>query len=160
MNVLTKQLKVHFDLAWEMLLQLIEICPDNLWKKKLGGFVFWQQILHVLSGIKFWTRQENTYFEEPFADREVYPEMDREPKGTVSKAEMLELVSELTAQVNLFFSNNDLWLGENNVIYEKILNIDVIQMQTRHLQYHVGFCDGCLRERKKPATEWHDYFGE
>jgi len=41
-------------------------------------------------------------------------------------------------------------------IYIKISNMDVILMQIRHLQYHVGHCNSILRERGAEAVDWID----
>ncbi len=59
-----------------------------------------------------------------------------------------------------FADKDDEWLGNNSIIYHKIKNLDVIFMQIRHIQYHVGHCNSILRENNREAVEWLDYYGE
>lgn len=150
----------HFYYSYSMLEKHIENCPDALWNEKAGGFVFWQQLLHAITGLKFWTRADNSAFIEPFKDRNVYPEFEKDPEGFVSKAEMTALFSEVRNQVDAFLGNrDDAWLLEENAVYRKVKNIDVIQGQIRHLQYHVGHCNAALRERNLKAVGWEDNLG-
>ncbi len=159
-NVLINHLKIHFDLSFEMLEKQIDNCPDILWNEKLGGFVFWQQLLHAFTGILFWTRENKGNFIEPFADRQVYPELEKEPIGCITKEEMKTFAEKVKNQKDIFFTNkDDEWLLNQNVIYDKILNIDIIAGQIRHMQYHIGHCDGSLMDRKIKTVEWIDYFG-
>jgi hypothetical protein len=144
-----------------MLENLIEECPDEVWNIKAGGFVFWQQILHTLTGTNFWMRQLGDNFTEPFSERKVYPELDNEPIGNVTKEEVLEYKEQVKNLCTLFFENkDDAWILENSHIYDKISNMDVALGQIRHIQYHIGHCDSILRERGLRAAEWIDYFGD
>jgi len=80
-----KHLKIHFDLSMDMIENHINNCPDELWDQKCGGFVFFQQILHCLTGTLFWTRSTNNDFTEPFHDRVVYTELEKDPVGKITK---------------------------------------------------------------------------
>jgi len=161
MKILTEHLKKHLDLSLQMLVDVIRVCPDHLWSVKVSGFVFWQQIYHVLSGLLFWTRKEGGEFTEPFQDRKLFPELDGEPVSSISKSEMKALANRAKMQIEDFFDRTvDSWIKQNNVIYPKLLNIDVIEMQIRHIQYHVGHCDAALRERDFDPSQWYDYMGE
>lgn len=155
-----KRLKIHFDLSFEMMARHVDNCPDGLWDAACGGFVFWQQVLHALTGTLYWTRSEKADFVEPFRERNVYPELERAPVGKVSKAELRELATAVGRQADaLLDGKNDAWLLEPNVLYGKIANFDVIQGQIRHLLYHAGHCDSALRERNESAVEWIEYYG-
>ena len=61
-SILLNSLKKQFFDPFSMLERIIEICPEDLWNKKVSGFVFWQQILHTLVGEHFWLRVEKTEF--------------------------------------------------------------------------------------------------
>jgi hypothetical protein len=159
-NEIIRHLKIHFDLSFDMLEKHINNCPDLLWDQKCGGFIFWQQILHCLTGVLFWTRNKNDEFVEPFNEREVYPELEKDPVGRITKEEMHELVKVVKLQKEeLFLNKNDKWLLANSILYNRIRNIDIIEGQIRHIQYHVGHCNSALRERNERAVEWIDYFG-
>lgn len=160
MNNIIKTCRTQFFVSFSMLEKLIEQCPEDIWDIKAGGFVFWQQILHALTGSNFWMRQSGSAFSEPFADRKVYPELDNDPIGKVTRVEMVAYKDSVKALCENFFKDkDDKWLTEPSEIYGKISNLDVIFMQVRHIQYHVGHCDSILRERGLKAVDWIDYFG-
>lgn len=159
-NSIIKSAKIHFDLSFDMLEKMFTQCPDELWNKKLAGFVFWQQILHALAGINFWMRQAGEEFAEPFADRKLYPELENDPEGSITRDELVEYKDTVKTICSSFFEGrNDEWLSEPSVIYDRINNIDIVFAQIRHVQYHVGHCDSILRDRNYKAVEWVDYFG-
>lgn len=158
---LIKTAKTQFDLSFAMLEKMIEKCPDDIWNEKKGGFVFWQQLLHAFTGINFWLRTNNEKFIEPFADKKVYPELDHDPENQLSKEDLTEYKNAVKEISGEFFTDkDDEWLGAKSVIYGKIKNLDVIFMQVRHIQYHVGHCNSILRENNREAVEWLDYYGE
>lgn len=160
-NSLVKTAKTHFDLSFSMLENMIEKCPDDLWNEKKGGFVFWQQLLHAFTGINFWMRTNKDEFIEPFADKKVYPELDHDPENQLTKEDLTEYKNVAKEISRAFFDDkDDEWLGTESVIYNKIKNLDVIFMQVRHIQYHVGHCNSILRENGREAVEWYDYYGE
>ncbi len=160
MDILVAHLKKHLEISLSMLVKEIDACPDELWDEKAGGFVFWQQVLHALTGLEFWTRPVKGPFEEPFQERKVYPELEQEPEGYVSKGEMRAYAEGIKDQVAaLVHGRSDEWLKQTSVVYDKLLNVDIIGMQIRHLQYHVGHCNSILRERGLPAVEWEEYLG-
>lgn len=161
MDSLIKTAKTQFFLSFAMLENLIEQCPDEVWDIKAGGFVFWQQLLHALTGTDFWMRQPEGGFSEPFSDRKVYPELDHVPEGRITKDEMIELKNTVKTLCEGFFEGrDDGWITQPSWIYDKISNLDVVFGQIRHIQYHVGHCDGILRERGLAAGEWLDWYGE
>ena len=153
--------KTQFDLSFLMLEKMIEQCPDDLWDKKKGGFVFWQQILHAFAGINYWLRMNNDIFQEPFADKKVYPELEQEPENQLTKEDITDYKNSVKELASAFFcGKDDEWLGYNSAVYDKIKNLDVIFMQVRHIQYHVGHCNSILRENNREAVDWIDYYGE
>lgn len=160
-TVILKSAKTQFDLSFSMLEKMIEMCPEDLWNEKKGGFVFWQQLLHAFTGTNFWLRTENKDFVEPFADRKVYPELNQDPESNLTKKEISEYKDVVKGIAEAFFDEkDDEWLVSESVVYNKLKNLDVIFMQIRHLQYHVGHCNSILRENNREAVDWMDYYGE
>ncbi|HEX3046116.1 MAG TPA: DinB family protein [Bacillota bacterium] len=152
--------QTHFFFSFSMLEKLIEACPEDTWDLKAGGFVFWQQLLHALSGINFWMRSSpEPPFIEPFRERNVYPELEQDPEGKVTRAELLEYKDDVKGIcVGFFLNKDDEWLCHSSPIYDQITNLDVVFMQIRHIQYHVGHCNSILRDRNIPAVDWIDYW--
>ena len=54
-----------------------------------------------------WTREEGTLFEEPFKDREVFPELEAPPKGSVAKEELRDLAGRVRSQVGRLLAGRD-----------------------------------------------------
>lgn len=140
---------------------MIEKCPDDLWDEKKGGFIFLQQLLHAFTGINFWLRTKNENFIEPFPDKKVYPELDNDPENQLTRSDIKEYKNFVKEVAKAFFEDkDDMWLAGSCILYDKITNLDVIFMQIRHIQYHIGHCNSILRENNREAVDWLDYFGE
>jgi len=66
-NVLLHSLKTQFLISFSMLEKIIETCPDELWNKKVSGYVFWQQLIHAFAGIHGWLREDKLEIMPPFS---------------------------------------------------------------------------------------------
>ncbi|NLK86242.1 MAG: DinB family protein [Clostridiaceae bacterium] len=153
--------RTHFEMSLKMLQDLITKCPDELWNEKRGGYVFWQQILHALSGVDYWMRLSSDSFVEPFAGKVIYPELESDPVDSLSKDELQGYSNKVAALCKTFFAGkDDAWLREASVLYDRISNMDIVFMLVRHMQYHTGHCDSILRESGFEPVEWVDYFGD
>ena len=140
---------------------MIDQCPEDLWNEKKGGFVFWQQLLHAFTGVNFWMRLQIGLFVEPFTGRKVHLELDQDPEEQLTKGDLLRYKDDVKAMAEAFFEEkDDDSLGEGALVCDKISNLDVIFMQVRHIQYHVGHCNSILRENAREAVAWIDYYGE
>lgn len=53
----------EFDRFFSMLEKQIDICPDDLWSRQAGGYIFWQLLLHTLARTLIYARPN----EAPFA---------------------------------------------------------------------------------------------
>ena len=149
--------KRNFDVSFTMLENLIEITPDELWEKKKGGIVYWQQLFHVLTGANYWMRQSSEQFLEPFSERNLYPELEKDPESNLSKNELLEYKDKVKSITTSFFEGkDDSWLYNYSEVCDKIRNIEIVYMQIRHIQYHIGHCESILRENNHKTTEWID----
>ena len=146
-SILLNSLKKQFFDQFSMLERIIEICPDDLWNKKVSGFVFWQQILHTLVGEHFWLRVGKAEFIEPFKEKNVYPEFEKDPENMLSKDVLIKFCTETKKFAEKwFYGKDDNWLKLPSIIYDKWTNLDTIVSQISHLMYHVGHCDAIFRE--------------
>jgi len=157
-NSIVERLGGQFDISFKMLAALIDACPDSLWNEKAGGFYFWQQILHALCGSAFWLRLEGEGFAEPFSERRLFPELDGEPEGRVTKVEMRELADAVASQAQRFFAALPrASLDGPSPAFAGLSRLDVIEGQIRHLMYHVGHCDAALRDRGYACAPWLEF---
>ena len=154
-NVLIKSIETRFFISFSMLEEILEICPDEIWNKKLSGFIFWQQLLHTFTGEHFWLREENNEFVEPFLDKNVYPELEKDPENILTKETLINFCKETNEIAKKWFKGkDDNWLKLPSKIYDKYTNNDVIIEQIRHIMYHVGHCDAIFRENNIKTGEW------
>ena len=159
--VFLNSLKGNFFACFKMLEKIMEICPDDLWNKKVSGFIFWQQILHAFAGEWFWLREENVEFNEPFKDKNVYPELEKDPETVLSKDTLKDFCIETKKFVEKWFAGkDDNWLKLPSKLYNKMTNNDVMIGQITHLMYHVGHFDAILREAGIKTGEYLGYYGE
>jgi hypothetical protein len=144
-------LKRHFDPSFEMLERLIDGCPDDLWLR------IWQQVYHTLFGIEFWFRLEDGEVKPPDWGKDVSPELDYQPGDHLTRNELRDYAAKMRAKAEAFFQAIcDRPFGPC-AIYDKITNADVVMMQVRHFQYHIGDCNSILGSRGVRAVEWLGY---
>ena len=154
---LLTSLKSSLFLSFRMLKNTAEICPDELWNKKLSGFVFWQQLIHTISGMFGWLREEKTEsipFSE-FNGKKIYPEFENEPEIVLTKIDISGFFNETKTAVEKWFTGkDDDWLVSPYRIYPKITNFDIIEGQIRHVMYHVGHLEAIFREHGIKTGEY------
>lgn len=132
-------LRRQFSLSFAMLRNLVEHSPAAVWDEKAGGFVYWQQLLHALSGVSCWLRRGDEPFREPFAEKRLYPELDGEPESMLTREELLLFLEEADETAGRFvFGGNDAWLAEKPVADSRYTNLELLGMQIRHVMYHVA----------------------
>ena len=162
---LTEIMKRNFISCLNMMEKIIDNCPADLWVKIYAGFPFWQQVYHALESVDYWFRESYRYVyddETPKVwkpNKNVTSELDKSKKvfsDILSKEEIQQYLSCIYGKTDLFFSNlNDHKLkqpiAENN--YE-FTCLDVIDMQIRHVMYHVGHCICILRSHTDIEIEW------
>jgi hypothetical protein len=159
--VFLNKLKLHFSASFSMLEKVIEICPNELWNKKVSGFIFWKQALHTIRWGIFWLRGENIEFAERFDEKNGYPaKMKKDPEKILLKDDVKECCFELKEMVEKWFSNkDDNWLKLPCWGNNKITNFDVIINQIKHFDYHIGYCESIFREHNINPGEYIEYLG-
>ena len=159
--IFLNSLKQHFFSSFSMLEKIIEICPNEMWNKKVSGFIFWQQLLHTITGGLFWLRDENIEFIEPFKEKNVYPELEKDPENVLTKDDIKKCCSELKEIVkNWFLNKDDNWLKLPSKIYNKAINFDIIINQIKHFDYHIGHCESIFREYNINPGKYIEYYGK
>lgn len=156
MNVtMVHVLKRHLVPTLEMLEQLVEGCPDEIWFNRQSGY--WKHIFHAITGIEFWFRQEGEEFHKPNLNKGVSPDLDEESTEDPTKEEMRAYVKEMIAKSNSFIEHiNDENVLEPSEVYNELTKADMIVMQIRHIQHHVGYCNHILSSQHHKAVQWLD----
>ncbi|MDT3424876.1 hypothetical protein J2Z22_000388 [Paenibacillus forsythiae] len=137
----------------QMLEQLVEVCSEEIWQDQKT--LYWKHILHAITGIEFWFRQEGEQFHLPDFNKDVTPDFDKECKDHPTKYELAKYINEMKQKSQEFFNRlNDELLLEPCDIYNKITKADAILMQVRHIQHHIGYCNNILSARKNETVKW------
>ncbi|RUT40463.1 DinB family protein [Paenibacillus anaericanus] len=147
-------LRRQFEPTVEMLKNLIEVCPDDFWFD--AKHKYWKQIFHATTSMKFWFRQQkDEEFIIPDFGKDVTEDLDKECSDYPTKEEMKNYVEEISSVARKFFDElTDDKLLEPCVLYEEITRTDVILMQIRHVQHHIGYCNNILNSNHLEAAKW------
>ncbi|MDR0908354.1 MAG: DinB family protein [Spirochaetaceae bacterium] len=160
--VFINSLRNQLFLVFSMLDKVIDICPDELWNKKVSGFVFWQQLVHTLSGANGWLREdkpETLPMFSTFNGKNIYPEFENEPEIMLTKTDIRKMFAETKKTAELYFTGkDDNWL--QIPLFNKYTIFDNITGQLKHIMYHIGHCEAIFREAGIKPGEYVDYFGE
>lgn len=156
-------LQNQFDSSIQMLQNLIQVAPDELWFTYYQGNPMWKQVFHVVYYIDYWIRPvyDQSEFRCMIFDEKISFELNIHTEGdlTITRekmAEYLELIHRKTGKVFDTLSDEDL----SRLIIPGIENytwLDVVTGQIRHIMYNVGYCNGILREQSLPEADWYAY---
>ena len=157
MGPLVQGFKTEFDRFFGYQKKQIADCPEEIWKKKSGGFYFWQQHLHCLYCMALFAAGENEPEPQIPFSRGVAM-LTEEPQGSMSKAEMLAFADKMEAVAYAFMNSlSDADLAGRNERMSKTFKRDCINQSVlialvRHCCYHLGCCDSVLREHGLPGV--------
>ncbi|MTI96301.1 MAG: hypothetical protein FH749_12630 [Firmicutes bacterium] len=88
MNEIRLIQKHHYVPCLDMLIRIVELCPDQLWDEKSQGPPPWQIIYHTLAGSWVWFRPMGSPFQEPRLG-EAVAELKTIPADCLTKEEVL-----------------------------------------------------------------------
>ena len=95
MAAIIEELKKAYLKAFSGLASLIEYCPEELWSKKTGGYLFAQHILHAVTCSIYYLRYkgESEELNEPVIARmdELQPGLKETAKQALTKQELRAL---------------------------------------------------------------------
>ena len=151
MKTITDSLKASFDGGWNYLNELIDVCPDSVWTKKGGGFVFWQQLYHCFYCVSLFILPKGGVIQPGPWGAEVAG-FKAEPTVTPTKAELRAYADKKKAEADAWIAT----LNDANLATEHegltarfetpFTNAGVLVLMDKHSFYHVGSCDAVLRD--------------
>jgi len=148
-----------------MMEHIVNNCPVDLWEAKNGGFPFWQQVYHSLESVDYWLRENyNSIYDDEAPKvwnpkKNVTAELNENivaSRDSLTKMELQHYLGCLYEKADTFFNNlNDnrlkMPIAEDNF---EFTYLDIINMQVRHVMYHVGHCICILRTHTDIDVEW------
>jgi len=160
-DILLKATRRQLESSYQMLYEMIDICPDGIWVKINGAFPFWQQIYHASYWLDFWLRDayDGSEFRSMIFDEGISFELKREVtnfSSFLTKAQLKEYMVKIHSKTERIFERLNDDLLSTPIIQGKFdyTYADVIMGQIRHIMYHVGHCNSILRNNDLPAVEW------
>ena len=148
-----KSLKGSFGYTCNLLDMFIEVCPENLWVEKFGGWPLWQSVYHTISSIDFFVRQEDEEPAKALYSHEVAGLSEVATGPAPTRQEIKELLPVMKAIADAYFDRlTDADLGEKNEGLSSRMpmpwtHASTCAMLSGHVLYHLGICDSALRER-------------
>ncbi|MDR2945800.1 MAG: hypothetical protein LBV79_03535 [Candidatus Adiutrix sp.] len=149
--------KAEFDRFFTMLEKQIDICPEELWAKKVGGWPFWQQQLHSLACTFIYARPEGQAF-EGVAYKPAVIMLAEEPDFTPAKDDLRRLAAEAKAAAHDYMDGltaADL-PGRHRLMCDTMkkdmTHQSALMALPRHICYHLGSCDAALRDLGIPGV--------
>jgi uncharacterized damage-inducible protein DinB len=151
MRAVTEALKANFDRSWDFLTQIIDVCPDAVWNRKAGGFVFWQQLYHCFACVDFFILpKDGTPEAGPWGGDVAMFKAD--PETTPAKAEVKAYAAKKKASADAWIASlDDAALAKEHEGFSarrgaSMSNAMVLAIMSGHSSYHIGSCDAILRD--------------
>lgn len=146
----------HLDPCLDMLAQVIERCPAELWNLPSPGAPIWQHIYHTLVGPDFWFRADPaTPFEFLTFGKDVSPDLDKPSADWLTPDELKAYIQITQRKCREFIEMGR--LEETSTLTDVFTRLDLVLMQIRHIQHHVGYCNGILRAHGIAGAPWLGY---
>ncbi|GHS98361.1 hypothetical protein AGMMS50276_20030 [Synergistales bacterium] len=151
MRAITDSLKGNFDRGWEFLNELIKVCPDSVWTKKGGGFVFWQQLYHCFFCVSLFVLPKDSEPQPGPWGLDV-AKFKSEPTTAPSKEELKTYADKKKAEADAWIATlDDAKLTEENAglsarFGAPMNNAMALAIMSGHSSYHIGSCDAVLRD--------------
>lgn len=147
--------KAAFEHAYGLMARFIEVCPEDIWAKKFGGWPVWQHVYHALGSCQMGLRDGET--PEPGLYPPEVNMLENSPDNAPMKTDMQEYATRLKAKADAYFDTlKDADLsGVNQKLTDRMKARGVTQefshtqtlaMISGHILYHLGSCDAALRE--------------
>jgi hypothetical protein len=156
---MTEILARHLHPALDMIETVIGKCPDPLWNAKQGPAPVWLHLYHALVGIDFWFRSsKDQRFDFLTFAKAVDPDITKYSRDFLSKPELLSCLKRAREKAEAYVAAAaDGGLSSKCPLTDVFTKADIILMQIRHLQHHVGFCNCALSSGGAQAAAWMGY---
>lgn len=140
-----------FGFSFGLIEQFIDVCPDEIWGEKFGGWPVWQQIYHALDAIHFFVAAPDAAPVTGPAPQAV-GSLAEQGGAPLSKAEIKAFAQEAKAASDAYMNGltdellPQLAEGASKRMGRDTPHAVVMALMSSHLLYHLGSCDAALRQ--------------
>lgn len=157
-RAIVAELQGPYQRAWSLMTQFIDVCPEEIWAEKNGGWPVWQQVAHAVAVLNFFLleKEDDTFVPAP-AELGVLM-LKEQGQQVVSKEAMKAYGAAVMAVVDARVAElTDADLTRTQERVSKKIGRDlsygaVMVMLGSHTMYHLGSCDAALRDHGLPGV--------
>lgn len=150
-------LQIPLNHALGLVNKFIEVCPDEIWTEKKGGWPVWQQIYHALATFDLFIAPPERDFPAPLADADVRGL--RKVSGIlIPKAAVQTIAAAVKSRVDSFvkgLTNSDLPKLNDHLFAQLKMELNLagtLSSLAGHTYYHLGSGDAALRDHQRPGV--------
>lgn len=146
MKVFADKLKKQTGIIMLDIGHTFEEVTDELMQKEVNGFLMWKHFYHMLNSIdRVFAYSEGYRF--PDFHEEGMNKIDSTSGKTLSKDQLEMYFRNIREKISLYMDNmDDTKLLEEVMCQEmRISRFDLIIAQFRHITWHLGYIQGCIR---------------
>jgi len=143
----------------EMLSDIIQQCPDELWDQaEAWESPAWQQLLHILMGMEYWMQLSGSEYRPPDFGKSINYNLGEPSDNSLTKEEMMAYFEEIMQVVNNFFEQmDDQRILSVSLISKDWTNLDIVAEMIRHNQHHIGQLNNALKNKGMLPVEYKYY---
>ena len=141
----------RFDSVYGFLEKAVELTPDALWEKKIGGFFYWQQLVHAYGIIDSFCKEADAPPTQLQYGADII-RLVKDGETVPTKADVLDLARQMTATAHAYFerlTDEDLFAknsGRTQRMGHDVTHLEASISLIAHGMYHVGICSMELRD--------------
>jgi hypothetical protein len=152
-------LKRQLDCSLEMLVQAIELCPDDAWADDSVRAPVWEQVYHTLFWFNAWLRDWSKPIEYPEFHIKEALDIKRRSGLLIDRRQMTGYLAKVRAEYEAFMVGLDdaSLLAEEKAFGRKWTMADRLLGQVRHIQHHVGYLNAILSTTRGVRVHWIGY---
>lgn len=144
-----KQYQQAMEFSLTLYGKFLEICPDEIWTKKFGGWPICQQCYHALWAAGMMMSSINGH---QIVEPEPRFSLDSSNKAMPAKKDAKGLLEGIKAAFSQLLGEleNEALLQADKPLSKRlgrpVTNGEALELIVCHMQYHLGGCDAALRE--------------
>ncbi len=154
-RTLVTQLQAPVDQAFDYLFQFMDVCPDDLWAEKNGGWPIWQQMYHLLSAVPAFTETAAPVPDLPaeYGVDAAISFLEKQATALCPKNVMREFATQCRDIANAYIAAlDDTSVLAKNATLTTLFEADFTHLSSMtllavHSMYHLGGFDAALRNR-------------
>lgn len=135
----------------------MDVCPDEIWVEKNGGWPVWQQLAHTIMVLDFFVLGENEQLLPVPCDMDALM-LRTQDVPALGKTALRDYAATVKARVDNWIAGlEDADLARTNVVLSAKLGRETsyaatLVMLASHTDYHIGSCDAALRNHGLPGV--------